>query len=136
MNTKQTAHPALNPGGEGPRRRGHRGIEEREHWVRLQERSGRTLKTFCEENGLAVSTLSLWRRQVRGPAAERRDRGALIEVPLRRPFKSGAAMVSVVTGPATMIHLPDGTSVEVATNTDTVWLGRLLVTLGRAKPAG
>jgi transposase-like protein len=41
-----------------------RGVEERRNWVKRYERSGQTLKQFCEQHGLALSSFCLWKRQL------------------------------------------------------------------------
>jgi transposase-like protein len=70
------------PGGPKARTRSCWTAEERVDWVNIFERSGKTVAKFCRDNGLADATLSLWRRQLRGPSPEEREAGGFIEVAL------------------------------------------------------
>jgi transposase-like protein len=115
MNTKPSAHSAPIPSTE-PRARRHRSADERRQWVGMYERSGQTLKEFCLENGLALSTLLLWRRQLRkaGPSG---SSARLVEVALSRPVTESAAV---------SVHLPHGVRLEISSDTDALWLAKCL----------
>lgn len=89
--------------------------------MRRQERSGQSLKQFCEQHRLALSSFCLWRRQFAGAGRgkARREDAPLVEVPLRVPAQITAS-ASVV------IQLPEGTRIEASTGTDVVWLAQLV----------
>src|SRR5215472_13564820 len=57
-----------------------RSAEERRRLLALFERSGQTLKRFCGEHDVALSSLTFWRRQARRRVPGSRE-GALVEVP-------------------------------------------------------
>lgn len=135
MNTTNSAYSAPIPSQSSKPRR-HRSAEERAKWVGLYERSGETLKSFCLENGLALSTLMLWRRQVRGPLARRRTRGELIEVPLPQRIAPVALSARAEESPAVAIHIPNGMRVDVVANADVRWIAKLLSAVCRAQDAG
>jgi transposase-like protein len=99
--------------------------EERVDWVRMFEKSGKSVSDFCRENDLPPATLSLWRSQLRGPDTSVEE-SALVEVPL--------PPVSVpTTSPALRAKLPGGIELEVACGTDAQWLAGVLRAL---TPAG
>jgi len=108
------------PSARGRRAMRKRSAEERQRLVALFERSGQTLKRFCREHDVALSSLTFWRRQARrrvpGSGA-----GALVEVP-----------ATVVTRPAPCssgeveIRLPNRVELSVSVGTDSGWVGELL----------
>lgn len=114
MKSIDHAHSALIP---SPLSRRHRSFEERRQWVLLHQRSGQTLKEFCAENGLAVSTLLLWRRQVREDASTSSSTARLVEVAMHPPAFSPSAI---------HVHLPRGVRLEAQPSADPVWLAQLL----------
>lgn len=89
----------------------------------MHQRSGQTLKEFCVENGLAVSTLSLWRRQVRENANTSSSTARFVEVAVHAVASSTSAI---------NVHLPRGVRLEVQPGTDPTWLAQLLNRLGLA----
>lgn len=116
MNTLNSARSAPVPSREGHSGR-HRTPEERRHWIELYERSGHTLKRFCAENGLAISTLLLWRRQVREGRVVSTVRSRLVEVPMSVAMQASSAV---------SVHLPRGVRLEVQPGIDPLWLAQLL----------
>ena len=56
-------------------KRRQRTIAERAEVVARYAESGRTQRVFAREEGIGVSTLQLWRRQVRAQEGGRRDGG-------------------------------------------------------------
>lgn len=134
MHNQHSAHSAPIPSQKSRLYRRH-SAEERRRWVGMYERSGQTLKAFCIENGLALSTLTLWLRQVRGPATRRRSLGAMIEVAMPHPSASIPLGVRGRLETAVTIHLSSNLRVEVAANTDVTWLGELLTLLRKPEHA-
>jgi transposase-like protein len=101
--------------------------EERAEWVRLLENSGQGLSEFCRENDLAESTVSLWRKQLREPAAATGAEEDFIEVDL--PTRAVAAQLS----PSTVtLRMADGTSIAAPVGTDAAWLADLIRQLRKA----
>jgi transposase-like protein len=92
--------------------------EERADWVRMFEKSGKSLTDFCRENDLPDATMSLWRRQLRGaePAIEEPP---LVEVTM--PMTN-----LLVNRPALRARLPGGIELEVESGTDAQWLAGVL----------
>src|SRR5687768_7437471 len=84
MNDTNSAHSAPIPSRK-MRFHQRRSAEERRSWVKRYERSGQTLKQFCGQHGLALSSLCLWKKQIaqNSEAKTGRRGGALVEVPLR-----------------------------------------------------
>ena len=97
-----------------------RSAEERQRLLALFERSGQSLKRFCREHDVALSSLTFWRSQARRRASGKRE-GALVEVP-----------ATVVTRPvpfspgAVDIRLPNRVELSVSVGTDSGWVGELL----------
>ena len=119
MSSIPTAFPSIaSPRGRRVVRK--RSAEERQRLLALFERSGQSLKRFCREHDVALSSLTFWRRQARrrvpGSGA-----GALVEVP-----------ATVVTRPAPCssgeveIRLPNRVELSVSVGTDSGWVGELL----------
>src|ERR1700683_1825376 len=105
--------------------------EERVDWVRMFERSGKSLADFCRENDLPDATLSLWRRQLRGPEPATEE-SPLVEVTM-------PASSSPLKRPALRAKLPCGIELEVESGTDAQWLAgvlRALTPAGRAPADG
>jgi len=115
MNSKPSAYSAPIPSPE-PRSRRHRSADERRQWVEMYGRSGQTLKAFCSENGLAPSTLLLWRRQFLERASDISG-SRLVEVALSPPGTSGSTL---------SVHLPRGVRLEIAPDADALWLAKCL----------
>jgi transposase-like protein len=99
-----------------------RSAAERERLLKLFERSGQTLKRFCDEHDLPLSTLTYWRRRTALSAPEALE-GTLVEVP------SCVAASSAAGGGAAEavdIRLPNRVELRVSAGTDPVWLEALL----------
>ena len=124
MSTIPTAFPTT----ASPRRRRvlrKRSIEERQRLLALFERSGQTLKRFCREHDVALSSLTFWQRQARRSSLGKLQ-GVLVEVPatvvsptaLRRPAPLSPGSVE--------IRLPNRVELSVSVGTDSAWVGELL----------
>ena len=98
--------------------------DERVDWVRLFEKSGKSVSDFCRENDLPPATLSLWRSQLRGPETSVEE-SALVEVPL-------PPVDAPPRSPALRAKLPGGIELEVACGTDAQWLAGVLRALTSA----
>jgi transposase-like protein len=102
-----------------------RSAEERQRLLTLFERSGQTLKRFCREHDVALSSLTYWRRQARRSRLGKLQ-GVLVEVPatvvsptaLRRPAPFSPGPVE--------IRLPNRVELSVSVGTDSAWVGELL----------
>jgi transposase-like protein len=99
-----------------------RSAAERERLLKLFERSGQTLKRFCDEHHLPLSTLTYWRRRRRLRTPEALD-GVLVEVP---SCVAGSSAAGGTVGEAVDIRLPNRVELRVSAGTDAVWLGDLL----------
>ncbi len=124
MSTIPTAFPtASSP--RRPRVLRKRSVEERQRLLALFERSGQTLKRFCREHDVALSSLTFWLRQARRSPLGKRE-GVLVEVPatvvsptaLRRPAPFSPGSVE--------IRLPNRVELSVSVGTDAAWVGELL----------
>lgn len=103
--------------------------EERVQWITLLEQSGQSLSEFCRANDLPESTVSLWRKQLRGAPSVPSDTGALLEVPitaLAPPRMSDHVPARAAT---VIIHLPGEIDLEATAGTDVAWLAELIRTL-------
>ena len=100
-----------------------RSAEEQRSWVRRYERSGETLKQFCERHGLSLSSFCLWKRRIcqASGAKGSSTSGTLVEVPL-----SASTTTHGVDARNVVIHFPEGTRIEVGTSTDITWLAELV----------
>ena len=105
--------------------------------VKAQERSGLTQKAWCEREGLALSSLALWRQRFRGgvessldatdQASVKAGRG-LVPIVVR---ESAVAVRSDAAGACDSILIESGTlRLCAASGTDPRWLGALLRELG------
>lgn len=100
-----------------------RSAEERRSWVKRYERSGQTLKQFCQQHGLALSSFCLWKQQLKdGNSSSIAVRGGLVEVPV--PLS--CATTAIVGTHSAVIHCPHGLRVEIAAHTDVAWVGELV----------
>jgi transposase-like protein len=119
MSTIPTDFPSI----PSPRKRRvvrKRSAEERQRLLALFERSGQTLKRFCREHDVALSSLTYWRSQARRRVPGRRE-GALVEVPatvVARPIPFSPGAVE--------IRLPNRVELSVSVGTDSGWVGELL----------
>jgi transposase-like protein len=119
MSSIPTDLPSI-PSPRGRRAMRKRSAEERQRLLALFERSGQTLKRFCREHDVALSSLTFWRRQARRRVPGSRA-GALVEVPATvvtrpAPFSSGAVE----------IRLPNRVELSVSVGADSGWVGELL----------
>jgi transposase-like protein len=106
------------------RRIQRRSTVERRRLLGRYERSGLSQSAFCLRYGVALSTLTYWRRRER---EESKQPGAsFVEVP------QVGGMVRASAEAAVVIELPGGVRLEVAAGTDAQWLSGLLRALGRA----
>ena len=102
-----------------------RSAEERQKLLALFERSGQSLKRFCREHDVALSSLTFWRSQARRSALVKL-KGALVEVPaavvargpLSRPVPYSPGVVE--------IRLPNRIELSVCAGTDAAWVRELL----------
>lgn len=97
-----------------------RSAEERQRLLALFERSGQSLKRFCREHDVALSSLTYWRSRARRKALRKREE-ALVEVPATVvsqpvPFSPGEVE----------IRLPNHVELSVPVGTDSGWVGELL----------
>jgi transposase-like protein len=103
-----------------------RSVQERQRLLVLLERSGQSLKRFSREHGVALSTLTFWRRRAR-ESTSRGIKGRLVEV---RPVLAGRAARPRSSAPdaphAVQIRLPNCIELSVLAGTDSAWLGALL----------
>ena len=112
----------------GPRGRRYRTLSERAAWVRKYEESGKSPSEFCRGAGLADSTFSTWRKQLREAAV-----GAAVsfsEVPqhlVETVLRANAP--AVMPRGAVVVHLDRGQRVEVAAGTEVTWVARLVAAL-------
>jgi hypothetical protein len=80
---------------------------------------------FCRANDPAPSTLSLWRQRQSGASAGN-EGGELVEI--------SPALVKVASAKAPVtIRLPGGIVLEIAVDTNPVWLGALVRNLSEAR---
>jgi transposase-like protein len=111
-------------------RKGHRvrkrSVEERQRLLALFERSGQSLKRFSREHGIALSTLTFWRRRAR-ESTSRRIEGTLVEMPSVLAVRSAHLRNTVPDAPqAVQIRLPNCVELSVLVGSDSAWVGALL----------
>ena len=119
MKHQKNASSARKPSTPG-RRICRRGAAEWRRWLARYERSGLSQQAFCVRHGLALSTLTYWRRRERHRAAG--QSASFVELP-------PGAMVAVPSPMAdtgVLIELPGGVRLEVSQATDPKWLAALL----------
>jgi len=105
-----------------PRTLRKRSVEEQQRLLALFEHGGQSLKQFCRENDVALSSLTYWRSRVRRSVPERLE-GALVEVPptMVRPAPLRGAAPSL---PGTVeIRLPNRVELSVSAES---WVRELL----------
>lgn len=116
MSSIPTDFPSI-PSQRGRRVVRKRSAEERQRLLTLFERNGQSLKRFCREHDVALSSLTFWHSQARRRAPGKRQ-GALVEVP-----------ATVVTRPvpfspgAVEIRLPNRVELSVSVGTDAPGFG-------------
>jgi transposase-like protein len=102
-----------------------RSAEERQRLLALFESSGQSLKRFCRENDVALSTLTFWRSQARRSASGRLE-GVLVEVPAPVVSPSSLPPAGSFSPGSVEIRLPNRVELSVSAGTDSAWLGELL----------
>jgi transposase-like protein len=110
-----------------PRRRmlRKRSAEERQRLLALFERSGQSLKRFCREHDVALSSLTFWRSQARRSVAGKRT-GALVEVPATVVTSTALGRPEAFLRGSVEIRLPNRVELSVSVGTDCAWVGELL----------
>jgi transposase-like protein len=97
--------------------------QERIDWVRMFNKSGKSMSEFCRENDLPEATLALWRKQLRGPDSA--ETGALVQISTT-PLQSMAPTAPPADGVALRVRLPCGTELEVASGADVPWFASIV----------
>ena len=123
MKHQRSANSARKPRPPG-RKICRRGATEWRRWLARYERSGLSQKAFCARHGLALSTLTYWRRRERNRAAE--QSASFVEV----PQSAVSAVPSSMALAGILIELPSGVRFELSRATDAKWLAALLRELG------
>ena len=105
-----------------PRALRKRSAEERQRVLALFARSGQSLKQFCRENDVALSSLTYWRREARRSAPGKLE-GVLVEVP-PTVVRPGSLRREASLSPGTVeIRLPNRVELSVAAD---AWVRDLL----------
>lgn len=108
-----------------PGRKIHRrGAAEWRRWLVRYERSGLSQKAFCARHGLALSTLTYWRRREKARVTE--HSASFVEV----QQATGSAVSRPTIDTVVLIELPGGVRLELSQATDPRWLAGLLRELG------
>ena len=102
-----------------------RSAEERRRLLALFERSGQSLKQFCLEHEVALSSLTFWRSQARRRAAAKRA-GALVEVPATVVTATALVRPEPFVPGAVEVRLPNRVELSVSVGTNAAWVGELL----------
>jgi transposase-like protein len=102
-----------------------RSAEERRRLLALFERSGQTLKQFCLEHDVALSSLTFWRSQARRRVAEKRS-GALVEVPATVVTSTALVRPESFVPGSVEVRLPNRIELSVSVGANSVWVGELL----------
>ena len=123
MKHQRIANSARKPSTPG-RKVCRRGAAEWRRWLARYERSGLSLKACGARHGLALSTLTYWRRRERNTAAE--QSASFVEV----PQSAVSAVPSSMALAGVFIELPSGVRLELPQATDPKWLAVLLRELG------
>lgn len=124
MSTIPTAFPtAASP--RRPRVLRKRSAEERQRLLALFERSGQTLKRFCREHDVALSSLTFWRRQARRSPLGKLQ-GVLVEVPATVVSATALGRPAPFSPGPVEIRLPNRVELSVSVGTDSAWVGELL----------
>ena len=125
MKHQRSASSARKPSNPG-RKICRRGAAEWRRWLARYERSGLSQKAFCTRHGLALSTLTYWRRRERARATEQSV--SFVEV-AQLP---ATAVPARLVDSAVVIELPGGVRLELPQATEPKWLAALLRELGMA----
>lgn len=105
------------------------GAEDRERWIALYERSGKSVREFCHEDAagaMCQSSLSRWLREKRAAGDGEHRAGSLVEV-------RAAPAVTADATVAARVYLPGGVTIEVGDGTDARWLASVLRALQPAR---
>lgn len=118
-----------------------RDLKKEARWRKLvsaQQRSGQTVRQYCQENALAESAFWFWKRELSQRDAEKPARcpGGPRSVHRKGPALRLPSLVPVTIGPALPqaapieVLLPHGASVRVAAGCDEATLRMVLSALG------
>lgn len=113
------------PSPRRPRVVRRRSAEERQRLLVLFERSGQSLKRFCREHDVALSSLTYWRSQARR-RKRRKSEGALVEVPATLVAPVALHRAVPMSSGAVEIRLPNRVELSVPMGADCPWIGELL----------
>jgi len=113
------------PAPRGRRVLRKRSAEERQRLLALFERSGQSLKRFCHEHDVALSSLTFWRSQARRRVAAKRA-GALVEIPATMMTSTALARPELLVSGSVEIRLSNRVELSVSVGTDCAWIGELL----------
>lgn len=116
------------PAGSSPRRPRvvrKRSAEERQKLLALFERSGQTLKRFCRDHDVALSSLTFWRSQARR-SAPGKLKGALVEVAATVVHPAALRRPAPFLPDSVEIRLPNRVELNVSVGSDSAWVGQLL----------
>ncbi len=102
-----------------------RSAEERRRLLALFERSGQSLKQFCLEHDVALSSLTFWRGQARRRVAEKRA-GALVELPATVVTSTAVVRPEPFVPGSVEVRLPNRVELSVSVGTNSAWVGELL----------
>ena len=108
-----------------PRMLHKRSAEEQQRLLARFERSGQSLKRFCLENDVALSTLTYWRRQAR-QSAPRSSGTALVEVSSTKVSVASLGRSPLCSPGSVEIRLPNRVELSVSVGTDSAWVRELL----------
>ena len=108
-----------------PRMQRKRSAEEQQRLLALFERSGQSLKRFCLENGVALSTLTCWRQQAR-QSTTRNSGTAVVEVSSTTVSMDSPQRSPLCLAASVEIRLPNRVELSVPVGTDAAWLRELL----------
>ncbi|MBW8077921.1 MAG: hypothetical protein GJU76_07575 [Gallionella sp.] len=123
MKHQRIANSARKPSTPG-RKVCRRGAAEWRRWLARYERSGLSLKACGARHGLALSTLTYWRRRERNTAAEQSASFAEVPQSAVSTVPSSMALAGV------LIERPGRVRFELSQATDAKWLAVLLRELG------
>jgi transposase len=120
-----------------------RDLKKEAGWRKLvsaQQRSGQTVRQYCQENGLAESAFWFWKRELARRDAEKpaRHPGGRSSARRNQPARRLPSLVPVTIGPAlphaasVEVLLARGVSVRVGAGCDEATLRMVLAALERA----
>ena len=110
-----------------PRMLRKRSAEEQQRLLALFERRGQSLKRFCFENDVVLSTLTYWRQQARQSAPRSSGTGtALVEVSSTRVSAASLRRSPLCSPGSVEIRLQNRVELSVSAGTDSAWVRELL----------